>query len=215
MPELTRPKKLILIAAPFPALASFKIWASSDPGLHGLLLAAGGLFVYCLLILAMALRWDRPSYLDWATTVYFGAAFAGLVLWPKIVGRVFSQYAVTGIFACLLAAAFIPPLMGKPPFTVHYAQKSTPRMFWNNPVFLRINTVMTHVWSAIFFVCLLVSLYPSVVTRAIVPIGLIVAVGIPFNLRYPDVYLKRLGLPTRADQRRMAAQETHAPEPEK
>jgi FMN-dependent NADH-azoreductase len=74
---------------------------------------------------------------------------------------------------------------------------------WDNPVFIRINRIMTYTWSAVFGICIVLSLYPSVFTRALIPIGLILGFGVPFNLRFPDYYLKKLGLPSLAVQRRM------------
>jgi putative sterol carrier protein len=47
------------------------------------------------------------------------------------------------------------------------------------------------------------SLYPSVITRAIIPLGLIVGFGTPFSRKYPDRYLKKLGLPPLAEQRKI------------
>jgi hypothetical protein len=59
---------------------------------------------------------------------------------------------------------------------------------------------MTYVWVGMFALCIVLSLYPSVVTRALIPIALIVGFGIPFNFRFPDFYLRRLGLLIRMSQ---------------
>ncbi len=119
---------------------------------------------------------------------------------PTLAGHVLTAYAVTGIYATLLAAAIIPPLLGFDPFTYHYAKKRTPPRFWQNPVFRRTNLIMTYVWAGIFALCTVLSLYPSVWTRAFVPIALIACFGLPFNARFPDYYLRRLGLPSLAEQ---------------
>ena len=63
---------------------------------------------------------------------------------------------------------------------------------------------MTNVWSTLFAVCIISSLYPSLITRAVIPLVLIVGFGVPFNRRYPDYHLKKLGLPTMAEQRTIA-----------
>jgi len=97
------------------------------------------------------------------------------------------------------------------PFTYHYAKKYSPKAVWENPVFVRINLIMTYTWSGIFAACILLSLYPSILTRVLIPLALILGFGLPFNLRYPDHYLRKRGLPTLADQRRMAAGERLAP----
>jgi hypothetical protein len=117
---------------------------------------------------------------------------------------------VTGIYGCLFAAAFFPPVFGMEPFTCHYAKKYAPEAVWNNPVFLRINRIMTYAWAGIFAFSALLSLYPSVITRAVIPLGIILCVGLPFNLRFPDFYLKRLGLPSLKAQKETAPEENAA-----
>jgi putative sterol carrier protein len=203
---LSRPRQLFLYIAPFPALAFFKIWASFDPSPASLTRVSLILFIYCLAILGLARRWDKPTYFDWVIAAYFAVVFLSLIIRPAAAGPFLARYGVTGIYACLFTAAFFPPLLGRDPFTYHYAKKYTPPEFWENPIFIRINRVMTRAWSALFAACLLLSLYPSVVTRALVPLGLILGIGLPFNLRFPDAYLKRLGLPSLAEQKRLAAE---------
>ncbi len=110
------------------------------------------LLAYCLAVLVIARRWDKPTYFDWTIAVYFAVIFLFLLIGPNTAGLFLSRYAVTGIYACLFTAAFFPPLLGLPPFTYHYAKKSTPRDLWENPIFIRINRIMTFVWSGIFTV---------------------------------------------------------------
>lgn len=204
MEQLNKSKQIFLYVAPFPALAFFKIWTASAQTPTSLLIAACAMFIYCALTIGIAFRWDKPTYFDWAIAAYFMVASCSLIFWPDFTGLFFTNYSITGIYTCLFAAAFFPPLFGMDPFTYHYAKKYTPKEAWENPIFVRINLIMTYVWAGIFASCILLSLYPSVVTRAFIPIALIVGFGVPFNLRFPDYYLKRLGLPSLAEQRRMA-----------
>ena len=44
-----------------------------------------------------------------------------------------SEYAVTGIYVCMFAAAFVPPILGLDPFTYHYAKKYAPQAVWETP----------------------------------------------------------------------------------
>ena len=206
MESISRPRQLFLYIAPFPALAFFKVWASFEPSPESLTLVTLALFMYCLSILAIARRWDKPTYFDWVIAAYFAAVSLSLLIRPAVAGPVLARYAVTGIYACLLTAAFFPPLLGRDPFTYHYARKTTPEELWENPFFIRINRIMTYAWSGIFAACLLFSLYPSVITRAVIPLGLILGFGLPFNLRFPDYYLKKMGLPSLAEQKRLAAE---------
>jgi len=204
MPTLTKARQTFLYVAPFPALAFFKIWASlgKEPGV--LLIAASAMLVYCVCILLLARQWDKPTYFDWAIFGYFLVITLSLALWRQAAGTILTEYAVTGIYVTLFAVAFVPPMLGLDPFTYHYAKKYTPQAVWGNPIFVRINRIMTFIWSGIFATCIVLSIYPSVVTRALIPIAIIVGFGVPLNLRFPDLYLKRLGLPGLAEMRKMS-----------
>jgi putative sterol carrier protein len=205
-PKPTKTQMILLAVAPFAALIFFKFWAAPgrDPGT--LLMVACAMLAYCLLVIGLAYRWDKPSYFDWAVGAYFLLASVSLAIWPEATGRIFARYSVTGIFLCLFVAALFPPLVGMDPFTYHYAKKYIPKEVWGNPIFFTINRIMTFAWAGTFAVCVAFSLYPSVFTRAVIPVALILGFGLPLNLRFPNYYLRRLGLPSLAEQRHMALQ---------
>ena len=213
LPHLTRARQIFLYIAPFPALVFFKIWASLGRDAAGLLVGAAAMLVYCAVVVALARRWDKPTYFDWAVGAYFLVITVSLALLPETAGPILSQYAVTGIYLCMFAAAFVPPILGLDPFTYHYAKKYAPRAVWGTSVFMSINRIMTFAWAGLFAVCILLSLYPSVITRALIPITLIVAVGVPFNFRFPDYYLKRVGLPTISEMRKFGQSPSPSPLP--
>jgi multimeric flavodoxin WrbA len=197
-------KQLLLYAGPFPALAFFKIWAASSPSPGTLTVVAFCMLAFCAIMIFVAYQWDKPSYFDWTIGVYFALISISLTAWPDAASRLLSQYSVTGIYTCLFIASFLPPLLGMDPFTYHYAKKSTPEVVWSNPIFVRINRIMTYSWTGIFALSAALSLYPSIITRAFLPLGIILGFGLPFNIRFPNFYLRRLGLPTLKEQKEMA-----------
>ena len=211
LPHPTRTQQIFLYIAPFPPLAFFKIWASLGRDAVSLLIAAAAMLAYCAVVIALALRWDKPTYFDWTVCAYFFALFVSLALWPETSGTILSEYAVTGIYICLFSAAFFPTILGFAPFTSHYAKKRAPKQVWGSSIFVAINRIMTFVWAGIFATCIALSLYPSVITRALIPIGLILGVGLPFNRRFPDYYLKRLGLPPLAEMRKFGRPTENSP----
>jgi multimeric flavodoxin WrbA len=213
MPRPTKAQQIFLYGASFPALAFFKIWSGRVEGSGSLLILVCCMLAYCALVIGLAYRWDKPTYFDWAIAAFFAAATSLLAVFPERAGSILVNYAVTGIYASLFSAAFFPPLFGLDPFTYHYAKKSTPKAVWGNPIFVTINRIMTYVWAGLFAACIALSLYPSVVTRALIPMGLLLGFGLPFNIRFPDYYLKRLGLPSLAEQRRMAQLSGGKPSP--
>jgi multimeric flavodoxin WrbA len=210
---LNKARQIFLYIAPFPPLAFFKIWASLGQSPDALFHVACLMLLYCGFVIWLARRWDRPSYFDWAVAAYFAAMTLSLLFISEAAAAFLKDYPVTGIYACLFAAAFFPPLFRLDPFTYHYAKKSTPEMFWGNPIFVKINLIMTYVWAGVFALCIAFSLYPSVITRAFIPLVLILGFGIPFNLRFPNGYLRRLGFPSLSEQKKMASQWTKQTKP--
>ena len=205
MRKISRPKQFFLHAGPFPALIFFQIWATAGRTPESLFTSALLMLGYCALLLVIASRWDRPGYFDWAIALYFTATCGSLLLRPDGAAGFLSRYAATGIYVCLFGAACFPPLLGMDPFTYHYAKKSAPPESWGHPLFVKINLIMNYVWAGIFAVGIVLSLYPSIIMKTIIPNGLIVFFGFPFNARFPNFYLKRLGLPSLAEQKSMAS----------
>ena len=204
--KFSKAKQFFLVAAGFPALIFYLFWMKPYRTQEQMLLMAGAMLAYCALIVVLAYRWDKPGYFDWAIACYFLVVIALLLAAPESAVAWICRYGATGVYTCLFGAAFLPPLAGKDPFTLHFAKKSTPQETWNNPIFIRINQLMTYVWAAIFAVNTVLSLYPSLTMKIIIPHVLILGFGIPFNRLFPDLYLKRLGLPSRAELRRMAGE---------
>jgi hypothetical protein len=83
------------------------------------------------------------------------------------------------------------------PFTLGIARRQAPASVWDNPVFLRINVVLTAAWAAAFTVT-------AVVLATVSAAGLGAAVSVPvqiagfvvpalFTARYPDRVRARMG----------------------
>ena len=72
------------------------------------------------------------------------------------------------------------------PFTLGVAKQSTPRELWDHPFFIRVNVVITSVWTASFVVgcvALAVLAHSSVVARSVVQTAAF-AIPLIFTLRY-------------------------------
>jgi putative sterol carrier protein len=207
MKKSTTAQQRFLNVAPFIPLTVFQMAAGSGIISSGRLLAGAAVVLACsIAFIFIAHRWDRPGYFDWTVGAYLAGITAALVLWPQPAGVLLARYSVTGIYICLFAAAFLPPLIGLPPFTIHYARRSAPEEVWRNPVFLAINRIMTFAWAGLFAACIVVSLYPSWLTQSLVPLALLLGIGLPFNRRFPDYYLRRRDLPTLREQKWMASE---------
>lgn len=137
-------------------------------------------------------------------------------------------------YALLTLMASLPQLLGRPPFTVHFARQTTPEAAWQTQIFRDINRDMSWVWAGLFALSALAASLPawlpalatplgSAVCRYLVPAALMLGLGVPLNKRYPAYYQRRLGLipaeatppavpePARPDPARGPLSTPHAP----
>jgi hypothetical protein len=148
-----------------------------------------------------AIRAGQVTKLDYGVVLFWacGLAVAGSV--PFMADLYFRTYFTSFLYLSLFLVAWLPILFRKEPFTVAFARRTTPEIYWKTDVFLTINRIMTGVWGGMFGVCAAIGLYASPASQIILPVILLLGVGLPFNRRFPDYYLKRLGLPSLAAQR--------------
>ncbi|MGW2208336.1 hypothetical protein [Streptomyces sp. NPDC001781] len=145
---------------------------SAQDLLHGrvrILDAAGIVFFAVLSVMALAL--NRPD-----------------LLWLETYAQVISS----GLVAVI---AFVSLLYD--PFTAQYARESTPRQYWDSPVFRHINRVLTTCWG-VTFALMTASTWLAVHfprqddwLNWVVPVALLV-VAVKLTRRYPETYKARV-----------------------
>ena len=86
--------------------------------------------------------------LDVGSTILFGllALYAGFIQ-PSL-----SVQAVRLVVDCGLLLIAATSMTIRNPFTLQYAREQTPQEFWNTPVFIRTNYIITAVWTLAFLV---------------------------------------------------------------
>jgi hypothetical protein len=155
--------------------------------------AASVALALALLTLWVGSRRSVPVHLLEAfTVVYFGVlavlglvASDGVIEWLQLWAGELSNIA--------LAAFAIVTLLIRRPFTLAYAKDTTPEEHWDNPIFLRINYVISTAWAGAFLFSALVGAYGDAVLRDndnfwtawILPIGAIIF-AVSFTEFYPD-----------------------------
>ena len=102
-----------------------------------------------------------------------------------------------------LGAAATASLLARKPFTEAIARQSTPPELWDNPLFLRVNAVITSVWAASFAVTAVVCAalahqYPDVVPLWVIAQVIGFVVPARFTRTYPDRVRARILWPARA-----------------
>lgn len=85
--------------------------------------------------------------LSWGTVIYFGLLLliGAFFHWTWLQNNTWliSNLVLAGI-------AFASSITGKP-FTIQYAKRTTPEIYWRNALFLQINHILTNIWGVIFF----------------------------------------------------------------
>jgi len=133
----------------------------------------------------------KRRILTWTSLVLFGGlliatvglALTGILPWSGVL-----------IYAVLASVTFASILAGVP-FTLQYAREMVDPAHHKNPVFLRVNILMTGLWGGIFAVNALLDYFalvfpgPAGETAALITYGTL-AVGIVFTLCYP-VHIKK------------------------
>lgn len=207
MKNMGKAKRIVLTAGLIPVLILQQICAQFSSTPAQLFFWSTLLLFLGVVMLLPTWRLEKPSYLDWALAAYLATIWLSLLFLPVRAFALVRSYPATGVYLCLFAAAFFPPAFGKEPFTCRYARRSTPVDRWKSPLFMKINLMMTFVWAGIFAASFVLSLYPSPWMQTIAPLFVMLGFGLPFNARFPDLYLQWLGLPSLAEQRRAKPEE--------
>lgn len=140
---------MLLAFAPFLAFALVDRLAGATEGLM-----AGTLVSAALLVRDWVTPGRSLKILEVGTVILFGAlafySFVGSVNWS-----------IVGVRLCVDLGLLVIVLVSialRQPFTLQYAREQVPAEFWNSPVFVRANYVITAVWALAFVVLVIADL---------------------------------------------------------
>jgi hypothetical protein len=159
--------------------------------------ADGGGLLLCLLYTATMIRRGASMKLpDWTTLLFFVIAS---VMTIGLRSYAFTVYSAVVVWACFAGTAWGSVVIGHP-FTAAYARENAPPEFWEHPVFIRLNLLMTLVWCGLMTVNIGFAVIGVIVGGNLakpilsfaLPMGLL-GLGFVFNGRFPARYLARSG----------------------
>lgn len=152
------------LASPFSGIAPWVLMSVlSGPGRFEE--AASAALGLALLTLWVGSRRGIPVHLlEVFTAVYFFAlavvglvASDGTIRWMELWAGELTNIA--------LAVFAVVTLLIRRPFTLAYARDTTPREYWDSPLFVRVNYVISAVWAGAFTVSAIVGFYGDAVLR--------------------------------------------------
>ena len=135
----------------------------------------------------------RPKLLDVAAIVFFlGMLIAGSLVGPG--GQTWLDRWSGEVSNIMLVAVALLSILVRSPFTIQYAREMTDKEYWNAPVFLHVNYVLTWVWTSAFAITAFVGWYgdgplnqpDNIWTNWIIQIALLIF-AIRFTEWYPDL----------------------------
>jgi hypothetical protein len=134
----------------------------------------------------------KGRILTWATLVLFGS----LLIAVGILGMTGILPVMGMLIYAALAAVTFGSILANIPFTLQYAREMVDRTLWENPVFIRVNVLMTGVWGGIFVINLVLSYLTFVAPHSLEWITspltyLVLIAGIIFTVWYPGQVQKK------------------------
>jgi hypothetical protein len=146
-----------------------------------------------VVVLVQQQRGHGVELLTAVTTVLFAAVLPIAVANP---GAGIHQY-MAALSLGTLGAAATASLLVRKPFTLVIARQSTPAELWDNPLFYRVNAVITSVWAVSFVATALVCAalahqYPDVIPLWVAAQIIGFAIPARFTRTYPDRVRARL-----------------------
>jgi hypothetical protein len=176
------------VLAGFAPMIVYGVLAGST--VPGAVLAPGAAVVVTLITGIADLRKGR--ILAWANLLLFGSLLIALGL-AGLTGIL--PFTGMLMYAALAAVAF-GSILAKAPFTLQYARDMVDRALWENPLFIRVNNLMTGTWGAVFAINLVISYlafaYPHATAGIALPLTYLVLIaGIIFTLWYPGHIRKK------------------------
>jgi putative NADPH-quinone reductase len=155
-----------------------------------------GLSAMVLVNLIIAIIAKVKSYFIYGVSaiVIFGAI---AVYFLPSLGQIYLENTITGLYTGLFFTALLPPLFALDPFTYEFSKKNYPEIITKTDQFRKINIIINYIWAGLFGICIILSLVkysadPSmqVVLSSIVPIGLLLFLGLPMNIKLPSILMQ-------------------------
>jgi len=130
--------------------------------------------------------------LTWCTLLYF----AGLLIFVTLYHSVWLEKNMWLFSNLILATIAFLSILIKKPFTIQYAKQAVAEAYWNNPLFIEINNILTLIWGLIFLFTALTNYLHSdalklhgIVYFFVNNIGWVI--GAYASKKFPDYWKKR------------------------
>jgi len=178
------------------AFLPFILFGCASAANHWRIATGGGLLLSLFYLGVLYRRGIVIKLMDWITLTVF---IIGSVLTLGMRWALFPLYNEVLIWSCFAVAAWMSVAIGRP-FTIAYARENAPPEFWQHPIFLRLNFVMSLFWSGLLSVnvglamigVIIGGTFGRLVPGLALPMILLI-LGFVFNSRFPPRYFAYAG----------------------
>jgi len=146
------------------------------------------------LIIAVILKIRTYFLYGISGVVIIGAL--GVLFIPSL-GQLYLEHAIAALYIGLFVVAFFPPVFDLDPFTYQFSKKNYPEAITETVQFRKINIIINYIWAALFGIAIILSELKyaddsgvQVIVSSIVPIVLLLAIGIPVNIKLPGILMQ-------------------------
>lgn len=122
--------------------------------------------------------------------------FLALLIFVSLYHSIWLEKNMWLVSNLMLAAIAFGSVLIKKPFTIQYAKQKIPEIYWNNPLFIEINHILTMIWGAIFLFTALTNYLHADVLKLHGVLYFIVnnigwVIGAYVSKKFPDYWKKR------------------------
>lgn len=155
-----------------------------------------GISTIVLLNLIIALVFKVKSYfLHGVSSIIIIGAISVYLL--PVLGQIYLENTITGLYLGLFLVALIPPVLKFDPFTYEFSKKNYPEVITKTDQFRKTNIIINYIWAIIFGICIILSFItytedPSlqIIISSVVPVLLLLFIGIPINIKLPVILMQ-------------------------
>ena len=110
-----------------------------------------------------------------------------------LLGQMYIENVIVGLYLGLFLVALIPPLFNIKPFTVDISKGAYPVVIVKSDLFRKVNNIMSYVWACLFFVAMILTIIPysedssvQIILSTLIPAIPLLGIGIPATKYLPD-----------------------------
>jgi len=191
--------KRIITTIPFAAVITLNIFAEimdyNIEMLKPLVLIIGAILLVNLIIASLL---KVKDYFTYGISVVAILGSISVFLIP-LIGQVYLESIIVGLYLGLFIIAFFPPLFKIKPFTINFSEKNYSEAIVKGKQFLKINLIINYIWAGLFAIAMLLTVVKysdnkilQTVLVMVVPIILQVSIGIPVTTKLPNILMQKI-----------------------